>query len=280
MKRCVFRHRTLVSCVLMTSIVGMSDLPAYSGTGRRVEKIKDRELNGAKEEEQKMRELNIMVKAIINKNAPPRIISRRRVLPKKLPLFSKKYDWKEEERVKDAINRLLQDESVELWETFVLNANDPRYCITSYSESSSDAIIYSVGSICGEMAYDRLCNVFAKHLPSLSPHGCPIQLESIQDDLIGWRKDRMDQSLYQLQIVVCEMAIRELPKVDIEILSHTDKNVVQKKIEAEIAELRKTKKPFNGKVDVPRSYPPREAIRIREAFEKASLEDFDSKLNR
>jgi hypothetical protein len=101
-------------------------------------------------------------------------------------------------------------------------------------------------------------------------------------DLSDWRKERKDKAIYQLQIEACEMALRELPKVRATILSDREKVKARKEIEAEIAKLRRTKRPFLGEPakGFIAAYPRREAERVREAFEKGSLEKFESILNR
>lgn len=224
-----------------------------------------------------------MVEAIANRNKPPKIVERQKDYPKWFPLFPANYNWKEEKRVREAIGKLYQDTSTELWEALVQGANDKRYCITSYSGNSADVEIHSVGWICRDLAYSRLCALFEKHLPSLPPHGCPVQFWDIRKDMPAWRKERKDKTLYQLQIEVCEMALRELSKVNVEDVSEKEKTEARKKIEVEIAKLRKTKHPvleelgngfFTG------AYPRKEAERVREAYEQGFLEKFRSGLNK
>jgi len=240
------------------------------------------EAAGGEKAKRDAKEAAKMVEAIANRNKPPKIVSRRRVCPTELPLFPKEYDWKEEERVRKALDKLHQDKSVELWEAMVQKANDRRYCVASYSGSSSDVYIDSVGGICSGLAYGRLCEVFEQHLPSLPPHGCPIQFWNVREDMPAWRKARKDKSLYQLQIEVCDMALRELPKIRADDISDKEKVEARKKIEAEIAKLRRTKRPVfreTGSRYTP-AYPRKEAKRVREAIEKGTLEEFRSGLNK
>ncbi len=221
-----------------------------------------------------------LVDAIANRNKPPKIVKRRSRFPSELPLFPKDYDWNEEERVYEALSNLYQDESVELWEALVQKANDRRYCITLYSGNTSDAYIVSVGRICHGLAYGTLCHVFSQHLPSLPPHGCPIQLGI--NDLSFWREERKDKSFYQLQIEACEIALRKLPKVRVTILSDQEKVKARKKIEAEMVNLRKTKRPSLAEPGsgFPAAYPRGEAERVRDSYEKGTLEEFKSNLNK
>jgi hypothetical protein len=221
-----------------------------------------------------------MVEAIANGNKPPKTISRRNYLPQNFPLYPKNYDWAEEGRVREALDKLRRDTSVEVWEALVHKANDRRYCIASYSFSSSDVEMYWVGHICYNLAYDRLCKVFMKHLPSYPPHGSPIQMRDVIKDFPTWRKARKDKALYQLQIEVCEIALRQLPKLRAKAFSDKEKLEARKKIQAEIAVLRNSKKPIMEDCGIPDPYPRQEAKRVREAYEKGSLEKFSSGLNR
>lgn len=210
----------------------------------------------------------------------PNIVSRKNGPPEKFPLFPKDYDWKEEERVRKALRRLSGDTSDEVWEALVQKSKDQRYCIASYSHSSADVEMRYVGEICYWLAHDHLCEVFMKHLPSYPPHGSPIQMHDVIKDFPTWRKQRKDKALYQLQIEVCEIALRELPKVKADDMSDKKKAEARKNILAEIAELRRTKKPWIEGGRGPLPYPRDEGERVREAYEKGALEEFESGLNR
>jgi hypothetical protein len=219
-----------------------------------------------------------MVEAIANRNKPPKIVRRDRDCPSSFPIFPKDYDWKEETRVRKAIQALYQDESEEVWEALVRHAKDERYCSVTYSGNSGDAYIDSVGYICYLLAYERLCCVFQEHLPSLPPHGCPIHLEDVSKDMAAWRNKQKNKSLYQLQIEVCEMALRKLPKARNDDISRKEKALAQTMIEAEITKLKKTKQPYLDKYGhgFYMAYPRDEAKRVREAYETGSLEKFRS----
>jgi hypothetical protein len=261
--------------------LGIISLIAAVVLGGDVKNERKKEPAAAERAKREMEEAAKMVEAIANRNKPPRIVKRQKDLPQQFPLYPKDYDWKEEERVRKALRKLYQDPSTAVWEALVQKAGDRRYCIIFYSGNSGDAEFYSMGNICHGLAYGRLCDVFEEHLPSFPPHGCPIHLEEVGRDLPAWRKARKDKSLYQLQIEVCEMAIRELPKLDAKDLSVKGKAKARKKIEAEIMKLRRTKEPIieagSGVIPV---YSEDDAKRVREAFEKGSLEDFDLNHNK
>lgn len=217
------RYRSFVSYAVPISILGLIGASALSEYGRFAPN-KGRATDERQEFKQGMKEATKMVAAIANHNKSPRIIKRRKVTPAAVPLFSKDYDWKEDERVQKALNKLSSDKSIELWEALVQRANDKQYCMTTYSWNNDDAENYTVGDVCSLLAYDRLCNVFVKHLPSVAPYGCPVRLWSIRDDLLTWRKERKRKSLYELQIEACEMAIRKLRQVSSNIVSDKEKD--------------------------------------------------------
>ncbi len=271
--RCSLRRRWMHRALMIGSLSLLAAVVLGRATGGPAEKEPTKGRTTAKQVAQ-------MVEAIANRNKPPKIVRRDRVCPSRFPLYPKDYDWKEEERVGEALTKLEEDTSVELWEALVQKANDRRYCFASYSFSSADVEMNSVGGICYGLAYSRLCHVFMKHLPSYPPHGSPIQMWDVIKDFPTWRKARKDKALYQLQIEVCEIALRELPKLRAIEVSDKEKAETRKKIQAEIAELRRSKKPVMDGGGIPPPYPPREVERVREAYEKGALEEFRSGLNK
>src|SRR5436309_12137254 len=81
-----------------------------------------------------------MVDAIVNRNKPPKLVDRPRdSLPQVAALYPESYDWKEEERVRTAIRKLLHDTTAELWEELVRRREDPSYCIVIATEKLNDA---------------------------------------------------------------------------------------------------------------------------------------------
>src|SRR5262249_2552141 len=107
---------------------------------------------------------------------------------------------------------------------------------------TGDALVENVGSICDWLAHARLIGAYWRHLPNnpLNP-GHRLFLNVGIGDLSTWRKQRADKALYELQIEVCEKAIEALGKA--KRVPQVEKDRARKKIEAEIAKLKKTKKP-------------------------------------
>ena len=220
-----------------------------------------------------------MVDAIVNRNKPPKLVDRTGGWPKRVALFSERYDWKEDKRVRNALDTLYQDTTVELWEELVRKTGESGYCVTVVSSQNEDADIESVGSVCNCLASARLEAVFEDHLPDdpLTRPG-PVRLDLGIGNLADWRKARAKKVLYQLQIEVCEVALVELAKVDG--VSAKEKALARKKIEAEIRRLRRTKKPFFVRYDRhffpfrETLYTPELARRIRKAVRTGSSETF------
>jgi hypothetical protein len=176
------------------------------------------------------------VEAIVSPNKPPTIVDR-------VARFPKDYDWKRQKQVYQALFKLHQNTSVELWEELVRRSKDRRYSLTVRSEQTRDSENKTVGVVGSVLAYERLIGVFQKHMPADPGHdGFQLRLHDRIDDLQKWRKDRKDQALFQLQIEVCERALKELQKV--KRISKAKKRAARKKIKAEIKKLRRTKRPI------------------------------------
>jgi hypothetical protein len=222
-----------------------------------------------------------LVDAIVNRNEPPKLVDRREGWPSRLALFPEGYDWKEDDRVRAALDNLYQDTTVELWEELVRRESDPSYCVTLVSVKNEDAEIQSIGDVCGELAWSRLTVVYKRHLPPArsKDDGSRITLDIGVTDLAKWRKERKDKSLYQLQIEVCEKAIKELSKI--ERAPEDEKVAAQKKIEAEIENLRRAKQPvlvkYKGYFVAFRQfgYDAELAKKVRKVVKSGSSESFD-----
>jgi hypothetical protein len=221
-----------------------------------------------------------MVDALANRNKPPKIVRRRvtpDVWPQTVPLYPEGYDWKEERRVHRALDALLADRTPELWEELLRRWDDERYCVVVMYGSFDNALVYSVGTVCSHLAHDRLVDVFDRHLPPNS-EGRPLRLDVVGDtvrDLAGWRKKRAKKSLYELQVEVCQAALRELAKV--EGLSKEERAKAREKIEAEVARLKRTKRPDLPKFSALwlKTYNAKDAKRVREAVEDGFRGDIE-----
>ena len=220
-----------------------------------------------------------LVEDIRNRNKPPKLVKRSGGHPRTLALFPVTYDWKEEKRVLKALDKLYQENSVDLWEELVRKEEDNRYCVTVVATKTDDAHNFSVGVLCHRLAYSQLTCVFAKHLPgSEAKGGEPFFLDIGIKKIRPWRLKRAHKSLYELQIEVCQMALRVLPKYRI---PKDQEAIALSKIKDEIKKLRKTRKPFFFKREgfyVPYwdvAYTPKIAKQVREIIKTGSAEDIE-----
>jgi hypothetical protein len=210
------------------------------------------------------RELAKMIDEVANRNPAPKLLEVDHPrLPGRVPLFPDNYDWKEVSRVWSALRKLRMDTTPELWEELIRKSGDPRYALT-FADKGGRPVIWTVGRFCDDIAYDRLVDVFVQHLPE-DDRGRTIPLEvGIGSSWVAWRQKRAGKTLDQLQMEVCEQAVKELDKV--KGVSKKEKDLARKKIMTEIDKLKKTKKPVFLEYH-PRerdTYPPEQAKRVRE----------------
>jgi hypothetical protein len=187
-----------------------------------------------------------MVDAIVNRNKAPKVVKWPKWpggFTRQAALFREDYDWNEDARAREAISRLEEDRTEEVWEEMVRRTGDRRYAETVTSAKTGDAYVRTVGGICDEIAYSRLIGVFWKHLPEVEGKDGDekLGLDIGIRDLAKWRKERAAKPLYELQIEVCEKTIKALAKV--KRVPRAERARARKKIEAEIAKLKRTRRP-------------------------------------
>jgi hypothetical protein len=251
----------LVCCILA---LGALPRPAAGGDGP--EKPTKAKQTGPKD---KVREsVAEMIDALGNRNEPPKLLDDARS-KHRLPLFPDDYDWKEQARAGSAFGRIRREQTTEMWDELVRRMDDDRYCLTLMGTNGDGCIgNYPVGYFCGELAYDWLVGVYEPHLPrDPARDGWPLRLYigPIDVGLKKWRKERADKQLYELQIEVCEEAIQALEKAAK--VPRREKDRARKEIEAEIATLKKTKRPIitGYRSDCPHpAYTEKDAKEVRE----------------
>jgi hypothetical protein len=219
-----------------------------------------------------------MVEAIVNRNKAPKLKEWPGNFPSQVALYSEDHDWKEEYRTRTAIYQLEKDRTEAVWEELVKHADDHRYSDTVTSMKTGDAYIEDVGGTCGWLAKSRLIDVFRQHLPPDPIKDFDkLSLDVGIKDLTKWRKERAAKSLYELQIEVCEKAIEALAKV--QGVPQAEKDKARKKIEQEIASLRKSKKPVHVEASPSflkrGQYKAEFAKRVRECINSGKYEDLD-----
>lgn len=211
-----------------------------------------------------------LINAVASLNDEPKVI-RTDDVGTTITLFSKKYDWADHKRVQAAIWDLSQDESDELWKRLTEHFDDKQYSF-SYGEQGLWAETWSVGDICRAMAWDRLLCAYLQFLqpgktapmggdspnsvPEVSKDFLPrkLQLELHKPSVFGeqssstphgpdvfgtWCKTRKDRALYELQIEMCEWAIKAVENS--RIAAETPKSRFTKAVKKRIDLLRETK---------------------------------------
>jgi hypothetical protein len=210
-----------------------------------------------------------LIDAIANANRQPKVVHRPKGRPDVVALFPESYDWKEDQRVIHALDELYRDKTVAVWEQLVKSLDDRRYCIAVINQNDEDTHVRSVGDVCHLLAYARLAGVAEQHLPRIPGDDLGRRCwEDLHiDDLAGWRRKRSDKSVDQLQMEICDTAVREVLMDDR--ISGESKKVTCIRIEAQIRKLRKTKEPsflgptsFSGGDAV---YTPNLARKVRDA---------------
>lgn len=143
------------------------------------------------------------IEALVNENPEPSEQLGRALR------FSKKYDWKEYERVDRAID-LLVDHIDTDWREMVAHFDDERYCMT-YESMSNKAVSMSIGQICKELVRGAITQPHVAHLPHsevIYRKMCfPEELLNTKIDKWCSKRREAGKELYELQIEVCEWAI-------------------------------------------------------------------------
>jgi hypothetical protein len=216
-----------------------------------------------------------MVDNLANRNKPPKIVKRPSGSPRRLPLYPRKYDWREEARVRRALKRLASDRSQALWEELVRRIDDRRYCVVNWNDVDENAELYTVGDICWLVAHNGLFGLIHPYLPS-APGKQPEYACGIADlgNLAVWRKKRAGVPLYRLQLEICHKALAALDRlVKEKLLTAAEKVEARKGLEAEVAKLRRTRRPVFTEIDLTANeYDREDAVHIRKVLKSHSSE--------
>jgi hypothetical protein len=204
-----------------------------------------------------------MIDSLANRNPAPKLTT----VGFTKPIFPEDFDWNEQARVNRVFIQLRKNESEELWEELIKHLHDERYSLTMM-DFNEFAHNYSVGDLCYKIAYNRLYAGIEEHR-AVNDIGRPVYLETGIKNMLEWRKKRARKKLWELQAEVCELALKDIPNA--KGISEQARIEMRKKIEAQIDELKKTKKPVFVKfpVDSYDLYKPEAAKRIREKLERS-----------
>ena len=210
----------------------------------------------------RIREMERMIDAVASRNEEPKLVGEQRFA---YPAFADKFDWKDQKRVQAATWALAQDDSNDLFGRLVEHFQDKRYSATCELDECFP-LNFEVGHICEEVALNKLLCPFLLHLepgktshyggptsnfvPERSPNFLP---DSVQrtlhykspvcrtDELAAWYRARKGKPLYELQIEMCQWAIKTVE--DAHGVAKRPKEKFIAAVKKEIESLKKNKKP-------------------------------------
>ncbi len=205
-----------------------------------------------------------LIDALASRNPEPKIL---KIGISYLPIFSLDYDWKDETRVRQTLSKIYKDASETMWEELVNHISDKRYSLTYYCDDHY-TINGTVGDWCEEIVRWRLYGPVGQYDLTPQREGRSIHLvDDVYDDLVAWRKARAQKPLVDLQIEICELAIKRIP--DVEELTSEEKRTMIKQVTAQKGSLQRTRKPLMfevGSLDSIGAYDARRAQEIREKY--------------
>jgi hypothetical protein len=209
------------------------------------------------------REMERLIDAVASRNLAPKLIGERGFA---YPAFSKDFHWEDQKRVQAAEWTLAQDASNDLIGCLVKHFHDKRYSATCelnecYPEN------YTVGDICEMVAEKKLMCAYLRHLkpggtahyggptfnyvPEGSRDFLPDSLQrelhysspiQTHDGFAKWYQARRDKPLYELQIEMCEWAIKKAKNA--KGIADKPKKEFIAAVKNQIESLKKNKKPI------------------------------------
>jgi hypothetical protein len=150
-----------------------------------------------------------LIDAMASQNKAP-TISRTEINDSAIARFSPDFDWSDQDRVRKAIQAVQKDGSGEMWWRLRDYAGDDRYALTLGLDVETEIWNISVGYLCSEIAEANLKIAYMRHLPNVSGR-MPFDFGALsKEDLKRWA----GTPLYQLQIEVCERAIKQMASLN------------------------------------------------------------------
>ena len=150
------------------------------------------------------------------------------------PIFSKDYQWADQERVRGVVEELEKNHGAELWPRLVEHSKDMRYSMTFIDDE--DPVNISVGKVCWWIAHSDLLYpyqqfsgtsvLFYEDYPERVYYPILIHPYDLDDevaydkgtrkgeDLRSWFRSRANKPLYKLQIEVCEWVTERVSKLE------------------------------------------------------------------
>ena len=126
--------------------------------------------------------------------------------------FTADFDWHEQDRVRLAIDAAMRADPDAIWWSLQDTRDDERYVLTA--RRGTEIQNFTLGMICGDIAYARLCLCFTRRLP-LVPGRLPDAFHPEHEFLRNekqWRTDGMP--LFAMQSALCNAAIKAWKHVE------------------------------------------------------------------
>jgi hypothetical protein len=153
-------------------------------------------------------DLRRLVESLASRNHAPEIVFS--ATNDEVPVFGKRFDLHEEVRVAHVFDKIAASKTDAMWWQLVKFRNDDRYAITAWNDAFVEmtAENFSVGALCRQIASAHLGEPYLRHLDIIDEAGVP----GFEPQDIFWRhKSRWTgKPLYEIQIAVCEQAIKEM----------------------------------------------------------------------
>lgn len=129
-----------------------------------------------------------------------------------LATFEADYDWQEQDRVRLAIDAAMKADPDTTWWTLHDNRDDDRYVLTA--RRGTEVRNFTVGMLCGDLAYTRLCLCFTRRLP-LVPGRLPDSFHPEHEFIHNEKQWHADGTpLFAMQSMLCKAAIKEWKHVE------------------------------------------------------------------
>jgi hypothetical protein len=221
-----------------------------------------------REKKENLMKYERLIERIASRNPPPMLVGEEG--PSQLPRFPKDYDWKDQRRVLDAVQDLV-DHAEEARPTLIDHIDDQPYSLTFKHDMSVSN--ETVGDVCFLLLFENLTAAFLPYIPD----GKDVYNQLHNPDIIPddgfqeWCRKRLDrgQQLYEVQIEMCEWAMKKI--ATLKGVTVENKNASVSRIKKEIDKMRLDKKPVLIKSiiqkDARTPYSQEQAERIREKID-------------
>lgn len=191
--------------------------------------------------ESRRKEIVSIIDGLASGNEVPELLTFQAAT---VPRFSPNYNWREQNRVEKAFNRLRTSKDEDVWQELLEHIDDERYSLTMTTDGDIHTTKnFTVGRLCKLIAHGRLVSILEGNI---EPRDDGLPVVPLRPDLrrsiVEWHKKREGRSLYQLQIEVCEDAITLLSDVRGMSKKAKDKSVIA--LSLQIHELLERKRPI------------------------------------